>query len=166
MRREGGGKPVQTLKVSYDGIVSSIAITQGDRVQPGASVHQQRLVGAPVLIGQVIRIDAVLNPKTRLIDADISVAAGSVLSGEVFRATVTTGQIRGWLVPHEAVLTDEKGAFLFQANTGQAARVDVTVVGGAGDLDAVQGPIDPARPIIVQGSPQLSDGAAIRDAKP
>jgi membrane fusion protein (multidrug efflux system) len=195
LRREGGGKPVQTLTAPFDGIVSSIAVAQGDRLQPGAplmvltrldglvvtvgldpmeraQVHEgdpaslQRLAGGPVLTGRVSRVDAVVNAKTRLVDADIAVPAGAVLSGETFRAAVTVGQTQGWIVPHGAVLTDDKGAYLFQVSAGKAARVDVTVAGNAGDTDVVTGPVDPSRLVIVQGGPQLSDGAAIREGNP
>jgi RND family efflux transporter MFP subunit len=194
LRREGGGKPVQTLAAPFDGIVSSIAVAQGDRLQPGAplmaltrldglvvtvgldpmeraKIHPgaptalQRLTGGPVLNGQVARIDAVVNAKTRLVDADIAVPPGSVLSGEAFRAVVITGQVQGWLVPHEAVLADEKGAYLFQANAGKAARVEVTVAGAQGGTDVVQGALDAAKPVVVVGGPQLADGAAIREDK-
>ena len=51
-----------------------------------------------------------LNPKTRLLDADVSVPAGSVISGAAYRADITVGEIKGWIVPHDAVLTDAKGS--------------------------------------------------------
>lgn len=195
LRQEGGGKPVQTLTAPFDGIVTSIAVAQGDRLQsgvplmvltrmdglvvtvgldpmdrakvrPGATVVLQRLAGGPTLNGQVARVDAVVNAKTRLVDADIAVPPGDVLSGEAFRATVTTGQVQGWLVPHGAVLMDGKGAYLFQTNAGKAARVEVTVAGMEGDTDVVQGSVDATRPVIVEGGPQLTDGAAIREQQP
>ena len=105
LRRGGGGKPVQILTAPFDGIVSSIAVAQGDRLQPGAPLmvltrldglvvtvgldpaeraqvqigapaSLQRLTGGPVLSGQVARIDAVVNAKTRLVDADITIPPG------------------------------------------------------------------------------------------
>jgi membrane fusion protein, multidrug efflux system len=192
LRREGGGQPQQTLKAPFDGIVTSIAVAQGDRlapgaplmvltrldglvvtagiepadrerVQPGASARLQRLAGGPALQGQVIRVDAAVNPKTRLVDVDVSVPPGSVIAGEAFRAILTTGQIEGWLVPHDAVLLDDSGAYLFQVAGGKAVRVDVSVAGADGDRDVVRGKIDPKAPIAVQGSAQLSAGAAVRE---
>jgi membrane fusion protein, multidrug efflux system len=194
LQREGGGQPQQTLKAPFDGIVTSIAVAQGDRlapgaplmvltrldglvvtvgiepadrarVRPGAAARLQRLAGGPALDGQVVRVDGVVNPKTRLVDADVSVPPGSVISGEAFRAILTTGQIEGWLVPHDAVLLDDTGAYLFQVTGGKAVRVDVSMAGTDGDRDVVRGKIDPKNPVVVQGGAQLSDGAAVREGK-
>ena len=191
LRREGGGQPVRTVTAPFDGIVSAIATAQGDRVQPGAplmtltrldglvvtvgvepvlrakvkpgqQVALQPLAGGDVLNGHVLRIDGVLNPKTRQIDADISVPPGSVISGEAFRAAITVGQLTGWIVPHDAVLTDDRGPYLFQIADGKAVRVDVALAGTKGDTDAVRGKLDPSRPVVVQGNYQLDDGMAVR----
>lgn len=193
LRREGAGSPVQTLAAPFDGIVTSIAVAQGDRLQPGvplmaltrldglvvtvglepadrARVHPgapaalRRLAGGAGPAGTVRRVDGVLNAKTRLVDADIAVPPGTILSGEAFRADITVGQAAGWLVPHDAVLGDEKGSYLFQVGAGKAVRVDVAVVGSAGDQDVVQGELDPQRKLVTQGGPQLADGAAVREA--
>ena len=195
LRREGGGQPVQTLAAPFDGIVSSIAVAQGDRLQPGtplmvltrldglvvtvgiepnerARLHTgeptnlQRLSGGTAMAGTLVRVDGVLNIKTRLVDADIAVPAGSVMVGEAFRATIVVGQVQGWRVPHDAVLTTEAGAYLFQVDAGKAARVEVQVVGMDGDYDIVQGKLDPARAMVVEGGPQLADGDAVREARP
>ncbi len=193
LRRQGAGQPVQTLTAPFDGIVASIAVAQGDRLQPSAPLMVltrldglvvtvgfdpadrarlrqglpatlQRLGGGASLAGAVLRIDGMLNPKTRLIDADISVPPSSIIAGEAYRATITVGQVEGWRVPHDAVLTDDEGAFLFQVDAGKAARVAVGIVGRDGDQDIVQGKLDPQRPVVIEGGPQLSDGAAVRDA--
>ena len=119
---------------------------------------------APVqqLDGQILRVDGVLNPKTRLIDADVSVPAGAVIAGEAFRADITVGQLQGWIVPHDAVLTDDKGAYVFQVAGKTASRVDVTVAGSAGNNDVIDGKLDPQRPLVVEGNYQLSDHATVR----
>jgi RND family efflux transporter MFP subunit len=191
MRRDGADRPSQTLTAPFDGIVATIPVAQGDRVQPGAalmtitrldglavtvgielgqrtrvqpgqSVHLVPLAGGPALDGQVLRVDGTLNPKTRFVDADVSVPSGSVISGAAFRAEIKVGDLNGWIVPHDALLTDEKGTYLFQVAGTAAARVDVTVVGAAGANDVVQGTLDPQRPIVVQGNYQLSDKATVR----
>lgn len=191
LRREGAGQTVRTVQAPFDGIVGAISVAQGERVQPGAPlmtltrldglvvtvgvepglrakvkpgqpVALQPLAGGDALAGTVLRIDGVLNPKTRQVDADISVPPGAVISGEAFRATIMIGQLAGWIVPHEAVLTDGKGAYLFQVAAGKAVRVDVALAGAQGDNDAVHGKLDPTRPVVVQGNYQLDDGMAVR----
>jgi RND family efflux transporter MFP subunit len=193
LRREGAGQAVQTLTAPFDGIVTAIPVTQGDRVQPGtplmtltrldglvvtvgiepaqrrdihvgAPVHLDRLTGGPPIEAHVVRVDGILNLKTRLIDADIAVPAGSVISGEAFHASVTAGQLQGWIVPHQAVLIDDKSAYVFQVEAGKAVRVDVRLLGTVGDRDAVDGPIDPSRRLVVQGNYQLADGMDVREA--
>ena len=195
LRRDGAGRNVQTLTAPFDGIIAAIPVAQGDRVQPGTplltltrldglvvtvgievgqrgrvrpgqAAHLERLAGGDALDGRVLRVDGVLNPKTRLIDADISVPASAVISGEAFRAAITVGALQGWVVPHAAVLTDDTGAYLFQVNGDKAARVDVRLLGTVGDSDIVTGKVDGGRKLIVEGNYQLDDGAAIREEPP
>ena len=191
LHREGADQPSRTLTAPFDGIVATIPVAPGDRVQPGATlmtitrldglvvtvgieptararvrpgeaVHLTPLSEAPPLEGHIVRVDGTLNPKTRLLDADIAVPPGSVISGTAYRADITVGEINGWIVPHDAVLTDAKGTYLFQVAGSTASRVDVKVAGTAGSNDVVQGTLDPKRPIVVQGNYQLSDNAQVR----
>jgi RND family efflux transporter MFP subunit len=195
LHREGADRPSQTLEAPFDGIIATIPVAQGDHVQPGTTlmtitrldglvvtvgidpgervrVHQSEpvhlvpLTGGPELDGQVLRLDGMLNPRTRLVDADVSVPAGSVISGAAFRAEIKVGELSGWIVPHDAVLTDANGSYVFQVVGTTAARVNVTVAGPAGGDDVVQGPLDPQRPIVVQGNYQLADKSPVRVETP
>jgi RND family efflux transporter MFP subunit len=191
LQREGADRPTQALTAPFDGIVATIPVAQGDRVQPGATLltltrldglvvtvgidpgnrdrvrpgqhaHLVPLGAGRQLDGHILRVDGVLNPKTRLIDADVSVPPGAVISGAAFRADITVGQLTGWIVPHDAVLTDDKGAYVFQIAGNTASRVDVSVAGTAGNDDVVDGKLDPQQPLVVQGNYQLSDRAKVR----
>ena len=192
LRREGAGAASQRMKAPFDGVVATVAVAQGDHVQPGAvlmtlaradglvvtvgvepearakvrpgdDVALTALSGGGAIAGRVQRIDAILNPKTRQIDVDVAVPVNSTIAGEAFRANITTGQLTGWLVPHDAVLNDDKGAYVFQVAGGKAARVRVRWLGGDGAQDVVDGPIDPSRPLVTSGNYQLDDGAAVRE---
>ena len=193
LEQESGGKPLQTITAPFDGVVGAIPVAQGDRVQPGAALvtvtRNSGLVvtvgvepmlrgrlklgqpvtltplaeGEPVLQGQVSRIDRALNPKTRLIDADVTVA-GELLQGAAFRAAIQTGELQGWLVPRDAVLGDEQGQYLFQVADGKAQRVAVKRLGGSDDTSVVDGPLDAQRPLVTVGNYQLGDGDAVRQA--
>jgi membrane fusion protein, multidrug efflux system len=194
LRREGADQPKRPLNAPFDGIIATIPVAQGDRVQAGAtlmtitrldglvvtvgiepdmrgSVHPgdavklTSLTGGRALDGKIVRVDGVLNPKTRLLDADVSVPPGSVVSGTAFKADITIGLLRGWIVPHDAILSDDKGSYLYQANGAEPSRVDVTVVGSEGGNDVVQGSLDPAHPVIVQGNYQISGETKIRLSK-
>jgi RND family efflux transporter MFP subunit len=194
MKREGADQSRQTLMAPFDGIIATIPVAQGDRVQPGATLMTiTRLDGLVVtvgidpqartrvhpgdpvaltslssgerLTGQVLRIDGTLNAKTRLLDMDVSVPPGAVVSGDAYKADITVGQLTGWIVPHDAILFDDKGAYLFQVVGTNASRIDVKVINDAGADDVVQGALDPAQPIVVQGNYQLSDKAKVRPGR-
>ena len=192
LRREGGGEPVRNLDAPFDGIIETIPVAQGDRVQPGAplvtlvrldglvvtagiepgekdrvrpgqSVHLVPLAGGEPIDGHVLRVDAILNPKTRMVDADLAVPVGAVMPGAAFRADITVGQFQGWVVPHDAVLTDDKGTYVFQIADGKATRIEVALVGSRDGQDVVTGALDPTRELVVQGNYQLDSGMPVRE---
>lgn len=192
LRREGAGEATRTITAPFDGVVSAIPVTQGQRVAAGAPLvtvtRQDGLVvtvgvepgdraklqvGQPVALtpltggepvqGSVARIDGMLNARTRKIDTDIAVSPGVVLAGEAFRADITVGQYAGWVMPHAAVLIDEHGAYVFQVNGAKAVRVNVDPLGTNGTTDVVRGPVNPSLPVVVAGNYQLEDGMAVRE---
>jgi membrane fusion protein (multidrug efflux system) len=193
MRQEGRDKPVQIVTAPFAGIVTAIPVAQGSQVaagtplitmargdalavivgiepsgghpvRPGQPARLEPLSGTGAAIdGTVVRVDGMLNAKTRLIDTTISAPAGLVL-GAAFRAVITVGQFDGWLVPRNAVLSDGQGAYLFQVSGGNAARVNVKIVGSVGDTTVVDGRLAPQLPIVIQGNYQLSDGMPVRAA--
>jgi len=195
LEREYGGKPRQTLTAPFDGVVSTVPVAQGARVQPGValitltrtgglvvtigiepaqrlrlqlgqSAQLEALGGAePALGGKLVRIDHVLNPTTRLVDADVAVS-GTLLQGEAFRVRVELGRIEGWLVPRDAVLSDTDGAYAFQVAEGKAVRIPVKLLGSDGATSVVDGPVDPHRLLVTQGNYQLGDGMAVRQNGP
>jgi membrane fusion protein (multidrug efflux system) len=192
MRQEGRDKSGQVVTAPFAGIVTAIPVAQGSqvaagtplitmargdalavivgiepsggqRVRPGQPARLEPLTGTGAAIdGTVARVDGMLNAKTRLVDTTISAPAGLVL-GAAFRAVITVGQFDGWLVPRNAVLSDGHGAYLFQVSGGNAARVNVKIVGSAGDATIVDGPLGPQLPIVIQGNYQLSDGMPLRE---
>lgn len=192
LQREGGDKPTQTLTAPFNGVVDSIAVTPGERVaagvpllrvmrteglvvtvgiepaatgrvQPGQAVRLTPLMGGgPPVSGRVLRVDGMLDPRSRLVDADIA-ASGALLPGTPWRADITVGMFQGWLVPRDAVLTDAQGPAVYQVANGKAVRIGVRIVGAPGNTDVVAGPLDPARPLVTMGNYQLSDGMAVRE---
>ncbi len=171
--------------------VSAIPVAQGDTIAPGAPMmalmREDGLVvrigieptqrfrlkhGDPVVLlpmtsggasasGSLLRIGGMLNPKTHLIDADVATPT-HVLPGAAFKAQITVGQFDGFIVPRDVVLSDAKGAYLFQTDGGKVHRVAVTIVGSTGDQSAVTGAIDQAKAVVLQGNYQLEDGMEVR----
>lgn len=194
LRPEADGKGIVPLKAPFDGIVTAIPVAPGDRTSAGAplvnlmradglvltvgiepsdraQIHKgdsaklQSLDGKEgALDGKVLRVDGMINAKSRLIDADISLPPGA-LSGQAFQAVITVGALDGWLVPRDSVQVDGANAYLLQIADDRAVKVNVRTLDTDGDITAVEGPIDPGRPIVVEGSYQLSDGMAVRQGK-
>jgi len=191
LAREGAGRASVTLTAPFDGVIATVPVAPGDRpaagaalvtlnrssgvqvslglepgwrsqVKVGQAVRMEPLGGGPAIDGHVIRVDAVLNPRSRLLDVDVAVPAGQAISGEAFRARVAVGVLQGWLLPHEAVRVEDGKAFVFQVAGGKAHRVDVEVAQAGRDVDVAQGPLDPARPLVTVGAYQLDDGDAVR----
>ena len=162
--RVAAGAPLMTLTRldgrGVDGLVVTVGVEPAlhARVQSGQNVVLHRPGGGPDVTGHVVRVDGVVNVKTRLVDVDIGVPPNAVLSGEVFAADITLGDLHGWIVPHDAVLSDDHGDYLFQVKAGKAVRVDVHTLGGQADQDAVNGHLDAALPVVTKGATQLADG--------
>lgn len=194
LRLQGGGDAKTTVTAPFDGIVETVPVAQGVRVAPGtplltliarnglvvtvgidpADIHRiradetaelTRLSGGESLAGRVMRVDGVLNPLTRMVDADISVPPSEVLSGEAFAAHIQVRLLEGWLVPHAAVLSDASGAWVFQVAEAHGVRVGVAVEANNGDTDLVTGNIEPGHALVVDGAWQLTDGMPVRTGK-
>jgi RND family efflux transporter MFP subunit len=138
--------------------------TAAGRLRVGQPATLQSLSAGPAVQGRVLRVSGALNPRTRLIDADIGAVGGGLILGEAFRAAVTVGQVAGWIVPHASLLNDGKRDYVFQISGGKARRVDVTLIRGAGNVDVIQGPLDPRLPLAADGAYQLENGARVRIA--
>lgn len=188
---DGAGQPIRKLVAPYDGIVTTVPVAQGDRVQPGAPIltvakrgglvvtvgvdaadrasvavgqaaSLHRLSGGSRMDGRVLRVDSALNPVTRLVDVDLSFPTGSLLPGEAMQVDIQTGQIRGWVVPHRAVVTAGGPARVFQAVAGKAKAVPVRIALSSDAGDVVEGALDAHSPLIVDGAFQVNDGDAVR----
>ena len=132
------------------------------------------LYGTGKLQGNVVSVGAMLDAQSRLVPVVIdppgqtpagagnSPPATGLIAGSPVRVAIQVGQMNGWLVPRDAVLTDSKGAYVFQLDGSKAARVDVTLVGTASDMTVIDGPISPQRPLVVSGNYQLQDGSDVR----
>ena len=193
-RKSGAAPGKQLVLASHGGVVASLSVQQGDRVQPGTAVLQlasggarRALLGAepedvarlsagmpvsvtPVFGGapaqaSVSQVFAVINPQTRLVDVAVSLADGAqFMPGTKVRGDVSLALVDAWIVPASAVLEDAAGAYLYQVSGDKAHRVPVRVRVHADQFDGVTGPIIVGQPIIVSGNYELEDGGAVRVA--
>ena len=116
--------------------------------------------------GKVLLRGGMVDPASGTIPIEITLPAGKFLPGQAAVATITTGQVSGYVVPHEAVLVDDQGhPYVVQAQNMTAKQVPVRILEAAGDLDVVDGPLDAAAPLVLAGNYQLEDGMKIRTSE-
>lgn len=169
--RVQAGSPV--LKLARDtGLRISVGIEPQEisRIKVGmpARIVPVFGVGASPIDGAVQEIDRVVNPTTKWIDVAIglkSAAPAGFVPGVQAQASIVVDTHEGWVVPRQAVLQDDRGAYVFQAGSdGKAHRVDVTTGIETDQETEIAGPLDPASKIVTIGNYELQDGGAIREA--
>lgn len=156
--------------------------TDALRVQLGIEPSQSRLVrvGMPVTLsplqtpgqsvsGKINEVQDLVNPKTQLVSATVVLPVGAanyLLPGTHAQGVIQIGRQDGWAVPRDAVLSDDKGTYLFQVAGGKAHRINVTKGTESADAVAVDGALDPALPVVVLGNYELTEGMAVRESAP
>jgi RND family efflux transporter MFP subunit len=188
----GSIKPSELLTAPFDGVVSAISVSKGDRISAGAAlmtlsrtdqvilsvgiepaaldkvkpdlpVHLvSQLTGRKPLEGKVKRVGAAIDMKTRLVPTVIEIPPGGALAGEAFKAGIVVGKFQGWIVPRDSVGSNSKGTFIYQIDDMHAKRVYVNVLGSVGKNSIIEGDIDSQKEIVLKGNYQLEDGAAVR----
>jgi membrane fusion protein (multidrug efflux system) len=158
--------PLLTL-VRSGGITLTAGIEPAERaaVKPGDPVRMMATSdGNQVFPGKVVAVGGQVDAKSRLVTVRIARDDGQpLIDNQDLRAEITVGQENGWKMPRTAVLTDDKGAYVFQVSDGKAVRVDVHVLVDSRDVMLVDGPLQADRKLVTDGTYQLSDGMAVRE---
>jgi membrane fusion protein, multidrug efflux system len=195
LKAEGAGNP-QTILAPCSAIVTAISTSPGAMVAQGTAllelarpnglvlragvVPDQALpirAGEPATIsplgwtdgvaGRVLLRGSVVEPQTGLVPVDIALPPSGFMPGQMAQADIVTGQVAGYVVPHQAVLIDETGSpYVVQAVKGAARKVTVKILLSGGAKDVVEGQFDPASPVVLAGNYQLRDGMRVRLTAP
>ncbi|TAL76737.1 MAG: efflux RND transporter periplasmic adaptor subunit [Burkholderiaceae bacterium] len=133
-------------------------------INMGNTVAVTALAGHEALDGAVLRRGSLIDPATGLVLVDISLPADHLFPGEAARAAITVGQTQGFVVPHSAILVDNRGKpYVVQADGKNARKVPVQVAGTYGDEDVIHGAgLKADQPLVLTGNYQLEDGMQIR----
>jgi len=147
LRAQQADRPTAILKAPFDGIVTSIAVAQGDALaagaalltvvrsggvivmagvepaqregmQPGDAATLIPLAGGAPVSGKVRRIAGAIDPHSRLLVVEVG-ADASLTPGAEFKLRIVAGSWHGWLVPRDAVIADGDGWRVFQVDTPQ-----------------------------------------------
>ncbi|HWF98654.1 MAG TPA: HlyD family efflux transporter periplasmic adaptor subunit [Steroidobacteraceae bacterium] len=123
--------------------------------------------GSASAVGRVMVRGNVAEADTGLVPVDIALPPGKFLPGEMAEAAITTGELHGYLVPHDAILVNDSGApYVVQAIRGTAKKVPVRVLGAHGDQDVIAGALDARAPLVLTGNYQLDNGMKVRLSDP
>ncbi|MGH8303001.1 MAG: efflux RND transporter periplasmic adaptor subunit [Steroidobacteraceae bacterium] len=140
---------------------------QAGAIAPNDSATVTPLGAAASSPGRVLVRGALAEAATGLVPVDIALPPGKFLPGEMAQAVITTGELHGYVVPHEAILVNDSGApYVVQAINGTAKKVLVQILGTHGDQDVITGTLDTRAPLVLAGNYQLDNGMKIRLADP
>jgi membrane fusion protein, multidrug efflux system len=138
---------------------------QAATIRPGNLVNIIALGAKDPASGKVVLRGRLVDPRTGLVPVDVALPPGPFLAGETAEARIVTGEARGYVVPHQAILVNDSGSpYVVQAIDMVAKKISVRVLAAGGAQDVVDGPLDPASPIVLAGNYQLDDGMRVRIA--
>ena len=140
---------------------------QAAAIAPNDAATVTLVGGTESAPGRVMVRGAVAEADTGLVPVDIALPAGKFLPGEMAEAAITTGELHGYVVPHNAILVNDSGApYVVQAIGDTAKKVPVQVLGAHGDQDVITGALNARAPLVLAGNYQLDDGMKIRLSDP
>ena len=149
--------------ILHAGVVPSQAM----QIKPGDTAKVFPLGEKRSVAGQVLLRASTVNPQTGLVPVDVSLAADGLFAGEMAEARITIGESAGYLVPHKAILVDDTGApYVVQAVSGRARLIQVQILVSNGAQDVIEGPLDPAAPLVLAGNYQLKNGMRLQPTSP
>lgn len=193
----GANEARQIIRASSDGIVTGLSVMAGDRaaadstavllaratgliVRLGIEPEDARRVpdAAPVelvsifqdelrISSNIVKINAMINPATRLVDAVAPIPAdmvGQLTLGSTMRASIKLVEQTALVVPRSVVLRDSDGAYVFVVEDGKARRVPVKVVYESSSETGIVSQLSEGATVVKSGNYELDDGGAVRVA--
>ncbi len=162
------GSPMLTLAapdrlVLASGVVPALAL----RIHVGDSAVVRATGSDQWVRGRVVLCGAATDPSNGLVPVQVALPPGKFLPGEFAVARITIAQVRGYVVPHQAILISDGGAtYVVQALNGIAHKVPVRVLDEVNAMNVISGPLDPRAALVLTGNYQLDNGMRVRTAGP
>lgn len=166
-RLSAGTSVMQLNKTS--GLQALIGVTpdMAAKLHAGMTVNINVLSSVgPTVSGVLIRTDGAVNPQTGRIDLPVRLnqpIAHSLRSGLPIKAEIKIAGNKNWVVPRNAVLKDEQGAYIYQIKQGHAVRTPVQIGLQTNASTTISGVINPNLNIVNLGNYILQDGMAVRE---
>ncbi len=153
------------------GMLVPLGVEQEDiiRLQVGQQVIIEPVFNHNINITSAVsQIHAMANPTTGLVDVIVPVPADSTSSlifNEMVRGHITLKEVKTLAVPRSAILTDNKGAYVFTVDGGQVAHkvyIDTSIESGG--FVAISGPVKAGDRVVTTGNYELVDGMHVQEA--
>lgn len=191
----GAGAAIATVRAPVTGVVTSLAVSLGDRPAAGATLGQmvagnalQVRVGLlpeearQVRAGMKVHLSAIfdpgqaadgvvdgvssqVDPVSQRVDVVVRLS-GALPHGSRVKGVITLARQRALAVPRQAVLRDDEGSYVYQVLNGHAHRVSISTGGESEGLIAIHGALTANAPVVVLGNYELADGVAVREGMP
>ena len=191
----GTGRDVETMRANAPGVVTAVSVSPGDRVQANATIAsiavrgrlivslglepqaaQEVTPGEAVLLkspqrpalaltGTVQSVDAMLDPKSRLVNAVVAVpnaTSKQLFLGMVLDATVSVAAKTGIAVPKSALMNDAGGTYVFVVKQDVARRHAVRVRFESGNDALLASGVAPGEQVVVGGNAGIDNGSRVR----
>jgi len=158
--------------VPAQGLIARLWIQPGQSalLKTGMAVTLHAVYGNfPDTPATLCMVGRALDPRSHLVPAQACLPASPAApweAGDALSARIRTTHFPAWSIPRQALCHDASGDYLFQLDHGKARRVDVHVRSPGGEVEGVQGKLDPRLPVIVLGAYELADGMAVREHAP
>lgn len=155
-----------------DSLRVALGVEPGDalRIRTGMAVRLASVFDeSRAVAGQVVLVQRAINPQSQLVDAVVQFHPppdSDLLPGLRVRGDIQVSKAEGWLIPRSALIKEVNGLVAFQVVGGKAKRVPVQVLTERGDQAIVKAPFDAHQRLVTMGAYQLTDGMAVREAKP
>jgi RND family efflux transporter MFP subunit len=148
-------------------IVVGLPADQATRIAPGMEAQVKPVMDADPVSSLEARVGGTsgsINPTSRLIDCWLTLARATdkIAEGTTVTVTIVVARHSGWVVARQAVLKDDRGAYIFQVDGATARRVDVKAGIETDDETEIIGPFDPKKDVVVRGNYELEDGMNVR----
>ncbi len=159
------GAPLLVL-ARPEGLVLKVSLRakQANAVKPNDKAVITPIGEHATYPGKVLLRAAMVDAANGLVPIQIELPAGRLVPGQAAEASITTGEISGYVVPHAAILVDEQGRpYVVQARAMRARLVHVSVLGSHANRNVISGAgLNASEPLVLSGNYQLQDGMRLR----
>jgi RND family efflux transporter MFP subunit len=158
---QSAGAPLLRI-VNTNTLAATVGVPPAQAVKAGDDATITLLNTGAAISGHVMRIGDMLDPQTGLRNVTL-LLTGRVPLGEPVAAVIITGRLAGYVVPRDAIQSDEIGDYAFQVDDKNVAhRVAVKILGTQAKATVIAPSLNAALPLVTNGAYQLDDGMPVR----